>query len=211
LCNMYTVRKSVAEVAAHFRVRVPDIVPNVPAETLPGYPGLVIREQEGERIMQSMAWGFPLRLKGMKPESKPRPVNNIADVTKGMWKGLAARPQGRCLIPVTHFAEPEGPKGAKTRTWVTIKGHPLIAWAGLWRDSGEWGPVYSGAMANANDDIAPLHDRMPVFLFPDEYEKWLHGSFDDLVAFQNRKFPNGVMEMDKTSELWVPAKKLAKA
>jgi hypothetical protein len=26
----------------------------------------------GERVLQSMAWGFPLRLKRMKPDSKPR-------------------------------------------------------------------------------------------------------------------------------------------
>jgi hypothetical protein len=36
-----------------------------------------------------MVWGFPLRLKGMKPDSKPRPVNNIADLSKPMWIGLA--------------------------------------------------------------------------------------------------------------------------
>ena len=39
---------------------------------------MVIREADGERVLQSMVWGFPLRLKGMKPNSKPRPVNNVA-------------------------------------------------------------------------------------------------------------------------------------
>jgi hypothetical protein len=52
----------------------PDVVLNVPEETLPGYPGMVIRESDGERVLESMMWGFPLRLKGMKPDSKPRPV-----------------------------------------------------------------------------------------------------------------------------------------
>lgn len=52
----------------------------------------------------------------MKPESKPKPVNNIADMRKGMWSGLARKPQWRCLIPVTAFAEAEGAKGPKTRT-----------------------------------------------------------------------------------------------
>jgi len=113
-----------------------------------------------------MVWGFPLRLKAMKPESKPRPVNNIADLSKPMWIGLARQPQGRCLIPLTGFAEPAGPKGAKTRTWVTVKGQPIFAWGGLWRESAEWGPVYSGAMADCNEAIRPLHDRMPVLLQP---------------------------------------------
>jgi len=68
--------------------------------------------------------GFPLRLKGMKPEGKPKPVNNIADLKKPMWIGLARKPQWRCLIPVTHFAEAEGQKGSKTRTWFNVKGRP---------------------------------------------------------------------------------------
>jgi hypothetical protein len=55
-----------------------------PEETLPGYPGIVIRETDGERVLESMVWGSPLRLKGMKADSKSRPVNNIADVSKPM-------------------------------------------------------------------------------------------------------------------------------
>nr|WP_245485459.1 hypothetical protein [Rhizobium leguminosarum] len=42
---------------------------------------------------------------GMKPDSKPKPVNNIADLTKGIWIGLARKPQWRCLILLTGFAE----------------------------------------------------------------------------------------------------------
>lgn len=202
MCNLYTVRKSVEEVARHFGVTPPAGL-NTPAEVYPGTPGLVVREQDGQRVLQSMTWGFPLRLKFMKPDSKPKPVNNIADLSKNMWKGLAAKPQWRCLIPVTHFAEAEGPKGKMTRTWVNIKSHPVIAWGGLWRDSAEWGPVYSGAMTDANDAISPLHDRMPVFLFPTEWDAWLRGSFDDLLAFQQRKFPDDLIEMERTPELWV--------
>jgi len=37
----------------------PDVALNVPEETLPGYPGMVIREADGERVLQSMVWGFP--------------------------------------------------------------------------------------------------------------------------------------------------------
>ena len=49
MCNLTTVRKSAAEVARHFRVRTPpDVALNVPEETLPGYPGMVIREADGD-------------------------------------------------------------------------------------------------------------------------------------------------------------------
>jgi putative SOS response-associated peptidase YedK len=202
MCNLYTMRKSMAEVAAHFGVKAPTFS-NAPDAAYPGTPGTVVREVAGERIMQSMTWGFPLRLKTMAPTAKPKPVNNIADLSKNMWIGLARRPEWRCLIPVTAFAEAEGPKGAKTRTWFNVKGQPIFAWGGLWRESAEWGPVYSGAMTDCNEAIRPVHDRMPVLLMPDEYDRWLNGSFYDLLAFQQRCFPDELIEMIRTDEPWV--------
>ena len=206
MCNLYTTRKSREEVAAHFRASADGYGSNAPEETYPGYPGMVVREAEGERIIQSMVWGFPLRLKGMSPTAKPKPVNNIADLRKNMWVGLARKPEWRCLIPLTEFAEAEGEKGSKTRTWFNVKDQPIFAWAGLWRESAEWGPVYSGVMTDCNEAIRPVHDRMPVLLHPHEHEQWLRGSFDEVVGFQARCFPDELIEMTRTSEPWIKRK-----
>ncbi|UXS05278.1 SOS response-associated peptidase [Agrobacterium tumefaciens] len=205
MCNLYTVRKSAAEVAAHFRVPNP-MQSNAPDEVYPGTPGMVVTEADGVRELRSMTWGFPLRLRGMKPEAKPKPVNNIADLSKPMWVGLARKPQWRCLIPVTAFAEAEGPKGARTRTWFSLTDQPVFAWAGLWRVSDEWGPVYSGVMTAANEFVSPVHDRMPVLLLQEEQERWLHGSYDEALSLQSRVFPNHLMAVARTSELWVNRK-----
>lgn len=205
MCNLYHLRKSAAEVAAHFRVETP-VQSNAGEEVYPGYPGVVMREAAGARLLQSMVWGFPLRLKTMSPSAKPKPVNNIADLRKGMWIGLARKPEWRCLIPLTGFAEAEGAKGAKTRTWFSVKDEPIFAWAGLWRDSAEWGPVYSGVMTNCNDAIRPVHDRMPVLLHRNDYDQWLHGSFDEIAAVQERCFPDDLIVTDRTSEPWVKRK-----
>lgn len=167
---------------------------------------MVVRAGEDSRVIQSMVWGFPLRLKTMKPESKPKPVNNVRDLSKGMWVGLARKPQWRCLIPLTEFAEAEGPKGSKTRTWFSVKDQPVAVWAGLWRESAEWGAVYSGVMTEANEAILPIHDRMPVLLRSDEQERWMHGDFDDLLALQARQFPPHLVQMQRTDELWVRRK-----
>jgi putative SOS response-associated peptidase YedK len=205
MCNLYQLRKSAAEVAAHFGVDTP-VQSNAGEEVYPGYPGMVVREEAGARVLQSMVWGFPLRLKGMSPTAKPKPVNNIADLTKPMWVGLARKPEWRCLIPLTGFAEAEGAKGSKTRTWFSVKDAPIFAWAGLWRDSAEWGPVYSGVMTDCNEAIRPVHDRMPVLLHRDDHDRWLHGSFDDILAFQARCFPDDLIVMERTGEPWVKRK-----
>lgn len=205
MCNLYRMKTSAEEVASLFRVAYV-VQSNAPDEVYSGTPGLVVREQDGAAVMQSMTWGFPLRLKGMKPEAKPKPVNNIADLNKPMWVGLARKPQWRCLIPLTAFAEAEGPKGKMTRTWFSLRDEPIFAWAGLWRVSDEWGPVYSGVMTDANEAVAPVHDRMPVLLHRDEYQQWLQGTFDDAVAFQKRVFPAEQIVIERTPELWVRKK-----
>src|SRR5258707_10795551 len=104
MCNLYTSRVTAAQVAAHFGVSNP-VQSNAGEEVYPGYPGMVIREQEGARVMQSMTWGFPMRFKTMSPTAKPKPVNNIADLHKGTWIGLARKPQWRCPIPFAALAE----------------------------------------------------------------------------------------------------------
>jgi putative SOS response-associated peptidase YedK len=55
----------------------------------------------------------------------------------------------------------------------------------------------------AISDQRLLHDRMPVLLHPHEYEQWLRGSFEDRLAFQKRCFPDDLVEIQPTSELWV--------
>ncbi len=210
MCNLYTERLSAAEVAAHFGVANP-IQSNAGEEVYPGAEGMVVREDDGHRIIEIMKWGFPRHSKNKRTglPNKPQPVNNIADLDNFMWRGIAPRPFHRCIIPLTGFAEAAGPDGRKTRTWFTHKEQPLFAWAGMWRNSDEWGPVYSGLMTSANDAIKPLHDRMPVLLDPDDYDQWLHGSLDDVLAFRNRIYPPAVIAMTPTDELWIRRKAAA--
>jgi len=204
MCNLYSTRKSAAEVAAYFNADIPAQF-NSGDEVVPGWPGMVVREQDGARVLQSMTWGFSLAMKSKKTglPIKPKPINNIADLTSFMWRFVAPKPEHRCIIPVTEFAEAEGEKGAKTRTWFRVKDQPIFAWAGMWKDSNEWGPVYSGLMTDCNEAIRPVHDRMPVLLHPDEHEAWLHGSIDDVIAFQARCFPDALIEMERTNVPWI--------
>lgn len=171
---------------------------------MPGYPGMIVREDQGTRVLQSMVWGFPLPMKSKKTglPIKPKPVNNIADLSNFMWRRIVPKPQWRCLIPGIGFAEAEGEKGAMTRTWFHLKDRPIFAWAGMWQISDEWGAVYSGMMTDANAAVTPVHNRMPVLLQPDEYDQWLRGSLDDVMAFRDRIFPPELIELDRTDELW---------
>lgn len=205
MCNLYTLSASASDVASYFKARMP-VSSNVSqGDVYPGGPGLVIREADDQRIVQAMTWGFPLPLKSKRTGEpiKPKPVNNIADLSSYMWRFIAPRPENRCLIPLTGFCEAEGEKGAKTRTWFNVSERPIFAWAGMWKDSLEWGAVYSGLMTDCNDAIRPVHDRMPVLLHEEDYEPWLRGSLDDVLSFQDRCFPNELIAMKRTSDPWL--------
>jgi putative SOS response-associated peptidase YedK len=41
-------------------------------------------------------------------------------------------------------------------------------------------------MTDCNDPIGPMRERMPVLLHEDDYERWVHGAFEDIVDFRDR-------------------------
>jgi len=202
MCNLYKMTKTVDEVARLFGA-VAGPPGNAGDMVYPGYPGIVVAPDGGTLRVRQMVWGFPLALKGRNGQPlKPKPVNNIRELTSFMWRYVAPRAENRCLIPLTGFCEAEGEWGAKTRTWFTVKDRPIFAWAGMWKISDEWGPVYSGLMTDCNEVVRPVHDRMPVLLHEEDYDLWLRGSLDDVIAFQDRCFPDELTSIERTADPW---------
>lgn len=200
MCNLYRMTKGTAEIANLFRAQA-DPPGNAGELVYPGYPGLVVAEG---RVRQ-MNWGFPLTLKGKSGQPlKPKPVNNArADKLDGfMWR--YSFQERRCLIPVSEFAEAEGEKGAKTRTWFSLPDEEVFAVAGLWRDTAEWGPAYSMVMTEACIHIQGVHDRMPVILERGAWGSWLDGSPND-ARLLCRPYA-GEMVVRRTDERWAGAK-----
>lgn len=186
MSRLYTAMTGIQEIAAQFSVEpTPSI--GVPKETVEGQPGLVVLEHQGRRLLKTMTWGFPrltreMRLRG----DPPGRIGLVADLTNPMWEHLVVEPRYRCLIPLTHFANPDGDPGEKTRTWFSVRERPILAWAGFCRNMIDIGPVYAGMTMSASEHILAYNDRMPVLLEPEEYARWLHGSIEDVIAFQFR-------------------------
>lgn len=139
MCNLYRVKASTTEVAQLFGARQISGA-NVAGDIYPGYPGLVVTDGQ----LRSMTWGYPLSLKGKSAKPlKPKPVNNARSdkLESFMWKDSFHK--RRCLIPVSEFAEAEGSSGKMTRTWLSLSDQGVFAVAGIWRESLEWGPVFT--------------------------------------------------------------------
>lgn len=207
MCNLYRLTKPNAEVAHLFGARLGEVGNAGGGEVYPGYPGLVVATETGGGssgllLLRSMVWGFPLVLKGKTGQPlKPKPVNNArADKLDGfMWR--YSFQERRCLIPITAFAEAEGGKGTKTRTWFSLPDADLFAVAGLWRDSPEWGMVYTMVMTEACIHVADVHDRMPVIIQRPDWADWLDGAPDD-AGLLCQPYPH-LMACDRTQDAWV--------
>ncbi|MDP1773525.1 MAG: SOS response-associated peptidase [Methylobacter sp.] len=98
----------------------------------------------------------------------------------------------RCLIPATGFFEWQSTGRASSRPASdlhTIPGdkrkqpyhihqpdHALFAFAGIWEHwEHDQETVYSCTIITtaANAKMTPIHDRMPVIIAPDDYNRWL--------------------------------------
>jgi len=197
MCNLYRMTKAKNEVAEWFGVDDASGGANFGAEVYPGYPGLVVA---GGSVRQ-MNWGFPLSLKGKGGQKlKPKPVNNTRTdkLDSFFWRDSFVK--RRCLVPLTAWAEAEGAKGSKTRSWLSLPESEIFAAAGVWRESDEWGESYSMVMTNAAGGAAEVHTRMPVLIARQDFSTWLDS---DPESARELCVPwTGEIELDRTDQPW---------
>jgi putative SOS response-associated peptidase YedK len=147
----------------------------------PGQPHWVIRQhpKTGVRHLDRLWWGLiPYWTKEAAPRSKP--INATAErvATAPMFRDAYAR--RRCLVPVDNFFEWAKTKtrGPKQPYAVAMKTGAPFALAGLWESwvhpqSGEIVRTFCIITTAANAMIAAIHDRMPVIIPPEAYDRWL--------------------------------------
>ena len=101
----------------------------------------------------------------------------------------------RCLVPASGFYEwqrrPGG--GSKRPFWLEPCVAP-VAFAGLWETwmNADGSEIDTACIVtiDSNAEIAPLHDRMPVVIPPQDYAMWLEGTPDEAEALLVRP-PDG--------------------
>jgi putative SOS response-associated peptidase YedK len=142
----------------------------------PKRPALIVRTVDGGRALDSMAWGVPLTVPGKRPGTTiSKRVTNVRNLASPFWRSMLARPEQRCLVPFTAFAEPL-PGAGRAEAWFAVKDAPMSAFAGIWRPSDE-GNVFAFLTCEPNPLIAPIHPKaMPVILHPEDYDRWLSGA-----------------------------------
>lgn len=175
------------------------IIPDIPTDIWPKRIALVARNAGDKREFASMSWGVPMTVPGKRSGTHIiKYVTNVRNLASPFWKPTLAKPSQRCLVPFSRFAEPKPGKDPETgrpaEHWFGVADAPIAAFAGIWR-SVENLNVFSFLTCEPNNLVKPFHPKaMPLILMPDDYECWLEGSYDDVVALQ-APFPSQLMKV----------------
>jgi putative SOS response-associated peptidase YedK len=80
----------------------------------------------------------------------------------------------RCLIPASAFFEFTGKKYPKAKHRFALKGSPITAIAGLWREAqGNHPPTFTMLTTTPGPDVAPYHNRQVVVVRLEDWSAWL--------------------------------------
>lgn len=169
MCGRYSLTIQKAPVVRRFKVSgaTPDLVPRfniAPTQTAP-----LVVPASGSRRMVFGRWGMPAPWATVGRGLINARAETLAD--KAFFRRLLNR--GRCAVPADGFYEWQAVEGRKQPWHISRTDREPFAFAGLWDDSADHGPVFLILTTRPNSVVAPIHSRMPVILRADLESGWL--------------------------------------
>jgi putative SOS response-associated peptidase YedK len=165
MCNTYVARPKRG--AKGLAQRVSEATARLASELVrKSDPGVVVR---ADGRVELMRWGF-------HREFNPAINNARSDKLEGgMWR--EAFHERRCVIPMTLFYEWGPGTGGRKQANEFRDPDDNYLWAsGLWEEHPERGLSYTMVTSASSPLMAPIHDRMPALLRPEEMDEWLAGN-----------------------------------
>jgi len=203
MCGRYSF-VCISDICGRFRVIDPSLGFRSHFNIAPGStnPVIVMHERVGAVMMQ---WGLvPHWAKDIK--ATHRPINARAEslAEKPMFSDLLK--SKRCLVPASGFFEWKQERGRKIPFYVHIRDEPVFAFAGLYdtwsNPAGTTLSTYTIITTAPNTLMAPVHNRMPVIVQPEDEKRWISpgqlGAEDLNRIFS--PYPTGEMEIYPVSD-----------
>ncbi len=116
------------------------------------------------------------------PSIGTKMINARAETLEEKPSFRTAFKKRRCLVLADGFYEWRKEPDGKTKTplYITLEAHRPFAMAGLWElwtsQQGEQHRTFTIVTTAPNDLMAPIHNRMPVILPPEDIADWLDDS-----------------------------------
>ena len=154
-------------------------------------PVVRIHPVTGVRELTSMVWGLvPSWARDRTIGSKLINARGETVAVKPAFR--AAFRKRRCLMLTTGFYEWQNAGTKESRPWfIRVRDQEVFAFAGLWeswrdktRPESEMVETCAIITIHANDAMRQIHERMPVILPPEAYERWLDPTRQDPEELQ---------------------------
>jgi putative SOS response-associated peptidase YedK len=185
MCGRFTLHHTPVQIAKRFDAQ-PSLFETQPRYNIaPTQPVATVRENGMSsrtsglvqmRALEAFQWGLvPFWAKD--PEIGNRLINARAEtlVEKPAFKHALNR--RRCLIPADGFFEWRKEGSRRTPMYIRMRDGSLFAFAGLWEEwtSPDGSPLRTCAIITVepNSLLAPIHNRMPAILRPEDEGTWL--------------------------------------
>lgn len=178
MCGRYTLTAEPALLAEHFHLAAVPADLSAHYNIAPSQDVPIVRRVEGlGRRLDRVRWGLvPGWAKDLSAGN--RMINARAETLAERPAFRAAFRHRRCLVAADGFYEWKRLDGSKQPYWIGLQDRRPLAFAGLWE---HWdAPDGSGTVESctiittgADHVVRPLHERMPVILAPDDYDRWL--------------------------------------
>jgi putative SOS response-associated peptidase YedK len=156
------------------------------------------KTDEGHRrYLSELRWGL-VPSWAQDPKIGDRMINARAESLADKPAYERAFRRHRCVVPADGFYEWQRRGPRKQPMFIHRRDGEPMAFAGLWaawRDpnsagpEGDWLRSCAIVTTNANDTLAPLHDRMPVVLEERDWDRWLNPGSGDIDALAQLLVP----------------------
>ncbi len=166
-------------------------------------PIVRVDPRDGMREVTMAGWGLiPF---WMKEKPKVPHINARAETVQKLPLFREAFAKRRCLIPATGFYEWQQRDDGKQPYRFRRRDLEPFAFAGIWEFAKLGGEeILSAAMivGEPNPLVGGVHDRMPVMLLPEDYDRWLDpGAKQDELRALLRPYDAALMEGYAVSRL----------
>ncbi len=197
MCGRYTLATPADELVEAFDVGTLTFDWSARYNVAPGQDAPIVAEDARGRRMGLMRWGF---VPGWRDEPGTGFVNARAESVARKPSFGEAFARRRCLVPADGVYEWRTTAGTKQPFWIHPRAGGLLTFAGIWetwrRPEEEPRHGFAILTTEANADVAPVHDRMPVVVEREDRGRWLARSTSpEEAAALLRPAPTGALDL----------------
>jgi putative SOS response-associated peptidase YedK len=201
MCGRYALVSGAEELVEAFDVPLPGFELVARYNIAPGQDVPVVAEDRRGRRMGLLRWGL---VPGWKDQPGSGLVNARSETVRTTPSFRDAFSRRRCLVPADGFYEWRREGDRKVPHWFHPRDGSVVSFAGIWerwsRPDAEPRHTFAILTTEANADVAPIHDRMPVVVAPEHRALWLSRASDsDDLAGILRPAPRGTFGSHEVS------------